>query len=116
MKKIGRNLGKIGQNKAVRNILSELGSRAISSAVVGLTGNPIAGEMASQALKPLTNEAINAGTDALAGMGRAKLRAVSGGAMYMSGMSHRGGSMYITGKGLPPVSTNVKLGNNRKLL
>jgi hypothetical protein len=71
--------------------------------------------MASQALKPLTNEAINAGTDALAGMGRAKLRAV-GGAMYMSGMSHRGGSMYITGKGLPPVSTNVKLGNNRKLL
>jgi hypothetical protein len=125
MKKIGRNLGKLGQNKAVRNILSELGSRAISSAVVGLTGNPIAGEMASQALKPLTNEAINAGTDALAGMGRAKLRAVvgearqvnkTGGAMYMSGMSHRGGSMYITGKGLPPVSTNIKLGNNRKLL
>ncbi len=114
MRKIGRTIGKIGKNKAVRNILNELGTRAISSAVVGLTGNPMAGEIVSNSLKPLTSEAIDAGTNALAGLGLAKLKA-QGGAMYMSGMRH-GGSMYISGKGLPPVSTNVKLGNNRKLL
>jgi hypothetical protein len=129
-RKVGRSIGKIISNPAVKKVVKQLATSGISSlgAMVGLPPS-VTGALS----KPLTDLAIDEGSKALSGLGvrrrgrptqskgHAGLSSTKGGAMYMSGMRNRGmrgGALYMSGKGDSDniVFTPGKVSQNDNLL
>jgi hypothetical protein len=96
-KKVGRSIGKIISNPAVKKVVKQLATSGVASlgAAVGLPPS-----VTAALSKPLTDLAVDEGSKALSGLGMR--RGMRGGAMYMSGMRNRGmrgGALYMSGKG-----------------
>jgi hypothetical protein len=97
-KKVGRALGSVVKSPVVKKALTELGKQGVSTLVTGMTGSPVAGEMASN----LTGNLVESGVD--------KLTDVTGDAMQGNGIltkkatevrmvSKSGGALYVPNGG-----------------
>jgi len=95
-KKIGRSIAKVVASKPVKNVLKNLASQGVSTLTTMATGSPVAGELVGNMTKGLTDQAVDAGTSELAGLGMRKAK-MRGGALYVPG----GGALYVpTGRGI----------------
>lgn len=118
-RKVGRSIGKIISNPAVKKVVKQLATTGVAAlgSAVGLPPS-----VSAALSKPLTDLAVDEGSKALSGLGvrRRGRPSTKGGAMYMSGMRRgvRGGAMYMSGKGESDniVFTPGKVSQNDNLL